>query len=73
MTSIDGPLAGFQRESDAPVEVTSRRHSFPSIDSITDNSINPARRAESGLVVSSVVSIKSALRSVSSLPTARLS
>ena len=47
----------------------SRRDSFPSIDSITNNSIDPERRAESGWVVSSVVSIRSALRSVSNLPT----
>ena len=52
---------------------TSRRRSFPNIDSMTDNSINPARRAGSGWVVSSVVSIRSALRSVSNLPTTRLS
>jgi hypothetical protein len=49
--------------AEAAVDVASRRLSFPNIDSITDNSINPARRAESGWVVSSVVSIRSALRS----------
>jgi hypothetical protein len=59
--------------SAAPVDVRSRRHSFPSIDSTTDNSIDPARRAVSGWVVSSVVSIRSALRSVSNLPTTRRS
>jgi hypothetical protein len=57
----------------APVDVTSRKRSFPSIDSIADNSTDPARRAESGWVVSSVVSMRSALRSESNLPTARLS
>ena len=57
----------------APVDVTSRRCSFPSIDTITNNSVDAARRAGSGWVVSSMVSIRSALRSVSNLPTARLS
>ena len=57
----------------AALDVTSRRYSFPSIDSITDNSIKPARRAASGWVVSSVVSISSALRSVSTLPMTRRS
>ena len=38
-----------------------------------NNSVNAVRRAGSGWVVSSVVSIRSALRSVSNLPTARLS
>ena len=59
--------------ADAAIDVRSRRRSFPSIASITDNSIDPARRAWSGWVVSSVISIRSALRSVSTLPTARLS
>ena len=67
------PSAALSLLADAALDVTSRRHSFPSIDSITDNSIDPARRAASGWVVSSVVSIRSALRSVSNLPTARLS
>jgi hypothetical protein len=57
----------------APVDVTSRRCSFLSIDTITSNSVEAARRAESGWVVSSMVSIRSALRSLSNLPTARLS
>jgi hypothetical protein len=52
----------------APVDVTPRRHSFPSIDTITNNSVDAARRAESGWVVSSMVSIRSALRSLSICP-----
>jgi hypothetical protein len=67
------PSAAPSLLADAAVDVASRKHSFPSIDSIADNSIDPARRAESGWVVSSVFSIRSALRSVSNLPTARLS
>lgn len=57
----------------APVDVTSRRCSFPSIDAITNNSVDAARRAGSGWVVSPIVSIRSALHCVSNLPTARLS
>jgi hypothetical protein len=59
--------------ADVALDGASRQRSFPSIDSITDNSIDPTRRSASGWVVSSVVSIKSPLRSVSNLPTARLS
>ena len=38
----------------------SRLDSFPSIDSITNNSIDPERRADTGWVVSSVISIRTA-------------
>jgi hypothetical protein len=67
------PSAALSLLADAALALTSRKHSFPSIDSITDNSINPAQRALSVWVVSSVVSIRSALRSENNLPAARLS
>jgi hypothetical protein len=54
--------------ADASVDVRSRRHSFPSIDSIIDSSIDRERRAESRRVVSSVISIRWALRSVAAVP-----
>ena len=57
----------------APAGQRNISESFPSIDTITNNSVDAARRAESGWVVSSVVSIRRALRSVSNLPTARVS
>ena len=63
----------FPIPSATPSLVADAAVSFPSIDSITDNSVDPACRVESGWVVSSVVSISSALRSVSTLPTTRRS
>jgi hypothetical protein len=49
------------------------QHSFPIIRPIVSNPTSPVRRARSVWVVSSVISIRRAFRSVSNRPTARLS